>query len=318
MKNKNPDLEKRAQAFFKRKRHDTTTPLCLIIDGMNIAYQAFYAYLKLSHQGKSTSIRFGFPQILKGILQMYKAEKIIVCWDGEKHPKRMELLPNYKGHREKGRDPKARKKFIAEIKSLRYLLKTMGIPQAYNPHMEGDDMIYWVHKTMQPFYRIMIITADKDMHQLINYDTTVYNPRNKIPYSNFAYICDHLVEPYQFVDYLCLVGDTSDDIPGYRGIGPAKASQFFKQFKGIEEYLKSSKDFAGLVDKEKLKEVWERNRLMLDLKYFNEQYHTPKDILYYKNKRNPIFNEAKFTAYCLKYGLKTMTTETFKRPFINE
>jgi DNA polymerase-1 len=309
------DFDKRAANYFPKKRHDTGAPVCLIVDGTNIAYQAFYAYSQLSFQGKSTAILFGMPTILATILKSYKAEKVVVCWDGVKSPHRMELLPEYKSHREKGRDPISRKKFLKQIRSTQALLKKLGITQAYNPKMEGDDMVYWMVKKFSPLYRIVIASADKDMHQLINYDVTVYNPRTKIPYSNFAYVCDNLVEPYQFIDYLCLVGDSSDDIPGYRGIGPAKAAAFFKGFKGIKDYLESDREVAGLMDKDKLKEVWERNRLMIDLKLFNERYYSMNDATFYKNKRSPQFNKEKFEAQCNKYGLKTMLTETFQRPF---
>ena len=202
IKSKLPEFEKRAKAFFPRKRHQLNAPLCLIVDGMNLAYQAYYAY-HLSYMGKDTSVLFGVIQIIRGMLHQYPAQKIVVCWDGEKHPKRMKLLPTYKSHREQKRDPKSRKKFLSQIKMTRKLLHRLGIPQAYNPKMEGDDMIYWVWKKYSPLYRIVIATADKDMHQLINYDTTVFNPRTKVPYSNFAYICDNLVEPYQYVDYHC-------------------------------------------------------------------------------------------------------------------
>ena len=170
-------------------------------------------------------------------------------------------------------------------------------------------------KKYSPLYRIVIATADKDMHQLINYDTTVFNPRTKVPYSNFAYICDNLVEPYQYVDYLCLVGDSSDDIPGYRGIGPARAAGFFRIFKGIRDYLQSNKDFPGLTDKDKLREVWKRNRMMLDLKRFNDKYHTEKDVTFFRNQRNPPFDQLRFQNIALRYGMKTLLTDTFQAPF---
>lgn len=309
------EIEKRARAFFPRKRHELNAETCLIIDGMNIAYQAFHAYRKLSYKGKSTAMLFGVPSIIATILKSYKAHKVIVCWDGVKHPARLKLYPGYKSHREKDRDPAQRKRFINQIKRVRRLLYAMGIPQAYNKNMEGDDMIYWMWRKYLPLYKIVIATADKDMHQLINYDTTIYNPRTKVPYSNFAYICDNLVEPYQYVDYLCLVGDSSDDIPGYRGIGPSKAAGFFRQFKGIGEYLSSKKEVSGMTDKEKVKEVWKRNRMMLDLHRFNSKYHTMEDATFYKGKMMPKYDQLSFNTICGKYRLKTFLTETFQRPF---
>jgi DNA polymerase I len=309
------DIEKRAKAFFPRRRHEQGAELCLIIDGMNIAYQAKAAYRKLSHKGKSTSMLFGVPTIINSIMKRYKAHKVVVCWDGEKHPKRLELFPGYKSHREKSREPGERSEMYDQVKKVRKLLYAMGIPQILNKKMEGDDAIYWAWKKYLPLYRIVIATADKDMHQLINLDTTIYNPRTQIPYSNFAYVCDNLVEPYQFIDYLCLVGDSSDDLPGYRGIGPSKAAQFFRLFKGIGEYLKSKEDFSGMTDKENLREVWKRNRMMIDLQRFNEKYHKMEDATFYKGKAMPKFDQVLFNTICGKYRMNTFLKDTFQKPF---
>jgi 5'-3' exonuclease len=154
------------------------------------------------------------------------------------------------------------------------------------------------------------------MHQLINYNVTVYCPRNKTAFTPFAFIADHQCEISQYVDYLCLVGDKSDDIPGYRGIGPARASAFFKAYKNIQQYLDDKNaEYSGLSDKQKLAEIYKRNRLMIDLRYFNERYHKGTEITYFKNKRSPKFNEERFNLMCTKYNLKTFLTETFKKPF---
>lgn len=305
------DIEKRAKAFFPRQRHQQGAETLLVVDGMNIAYQAYYAYKMLSYMGKKTSILFGVLTILKTILSRYRPHKVIVCWDGARHPERIKLVPGYKSHRKE-----RPKDFNRQLKGLRKLLLRLGVAQAYNTEMEGDDMIYWVWKKYSPLYRIIIVTADKDMHQLINYDTTIYDPRSQVPFSSFAYICDHMVEPHQFIDYLCLVGDKSDDIPGYNGIGPSKAAGFLKAFPGgVREYLKSKKELTGLMDKEKLKKIWRRNRMMIDLEKFNQTHHKPEDLTFYKGKRNPEYDRERFNALCLRYGMKSLVSEMFQEQF---
>lgn len=310
------EVDRRARALLPKAKTNSNTPVCLVIDGMNMAYQAYYAYKRLSHKGKSVSIIYGLPSILKSLLQHYRPEKVVVCWDGEKNPERLKVLPTYKGHREEGRDPIQRKRFYKEIDRVRRLLKYMGIAQAHNPAMEGDDMIYWMTKKMSALYKVVIISGDKDMHQLINYDVSVYNQVKKIPYTPFAFLPDHGCEIHQFVDYLCLTGDDSDDIPGYGGIGPARANKFFMAFKSIKEYLDNpNAEFSGLTDKDRLKEVYERNRLLIDLKYFNEKFHKMKDVKWYKGRQAPTFNEERYNRFCIKWNLKTFQTETFKAPF---
>jgi DNA polymerase-1 len=278
---------------------------------MNIAYQAFYAYNKLSYKGKPTHIIFGFPQILKGLINQYRPEKVVVCWEGERHPERLKACPGYKGHR--ADRPKSMSK---AIKRTQILLKNLGIAQAYNPNMEGDDMIYWVTKKYQGLYKIVIASGDKDMHQLINHDITVFCPRRKLPFTPFAFLPDHGCEMFQYVDYLCLVGDKSDDIPGYRGIGPVRASAFFTRFKSIKEYLNNpNAEFSGISDKELLEEIYTRNKIMIDLEHFNTKFHSKKDVTFYKNKLNPAFKEDRVRAFCVKYNLRTFLTDTFLGTF---
>lgn len=319
-KNKNSvdAIYRRMQEKLPKQRHDSNAPLCNIIDGMGLAHAANAAYGKLSFQGNSTAVIFGVPQMIKSTLQRYPCQKLIVCWDGIKHPKRMELLPGYKEHRLKKRDPIERQKFEDEIKVLRRLLFRMGIPQAYDPNVEGDDMVYMVWKEMIKLYRINIVSGDKDFFQLINHDTQIYNPRTNQPYGTFAFKPEYGVEIPQFVDYLCIVGDESDDIPGYRGVGPATAVKFFSQHYSIREYLDSKKIFDKLADKELLASIYKRNRRLIDLPLFCKKYY-PEDYkpLFYKDKLTPTFNEIKYRTICLKYNLKTMLYPKFMEPFKN-
>lgn len=312
------EIFKRQGLKFPKRRHESNAPLCNIIDGMGLAHAAHHAYSKLSFKGNSTAVLFGVPQMIKSTLQRYPCQKLIVCWDGVKHPKRMELLPGYKEHRLKKRDPVERTKFEEEIRLLRKLLYRMGIPQAYDAAVEGDDMLYFVYKEMIKMYKLNIISGDKDFYQLINYDCQVYNPRTNSPFSANGCPSDFPCELPQFVDYLCLVGDESDDIPGYRGCGPKTATKFLAQFESIKAYLNSNKDFAGLNNKDKLREIYRRNRRLIDLRLFCKKYY-PEDYkpLYYKGRSNPNFDEIKYRAICIKHNLKTMLYPAFMEPFKN-
>lgn len=323
IKIKNPnsasETTNRMHHLLPTARHDRNSPVCLVIDGMGIAYAAYFAYSKLSFQGNSTSIIFGVPQMIKSIMLRYRPEKLILCWDGYKHPKRMELLPGYKGHRELKRDPEQRKRFLNEIKKVRILLYRMGITQVHDEAVEGDDMVYMVTKRMCKLYRVIIVSGDKDFHQLINYDVSVYNPRTNEPITTFAFKGLYPIEVPQFVDYLCLVGDDSDDIPGYRGIGPERARKFFEKYYSIRDYLDNKKaEFSGIGDKEELEKLYKRNRKLIDLAYFCKKYY-PEDYKYpyYKGKSSPSFNEHKYRAFCIRYNLKTMLMPNFIEVFKN-
>lgn len=307
------ELKKR----LPEQKHDSTAMKCLIVDGHSLAYTAYYAYSRLSYKGKSTAMLYGVPAMLATVLKLYQYQKVVFCWDGKKHPIRLQKHPDYKQHREKSRDPKERKKFLKQLGRVQKLLYYMGIPQLHNEAVEGDDMVYWATKKYSPLYKVTILSGDKDMYQLINFDVSVYNIRTKSIFSYQTFHIDHSVKIWQYVDYLCLVGDTSDDIPGYHGIGPARASNFLRTFDSIKAYLKNKKaEFSGLNDKKGLKKIYKRNKLLMNLQYFNERYHTAATVLtFIRDKQNPSFNMEAYAAYCMKFNLKTMITETFLKPF---
>ncbi len=306
-------IERSHENVLPPKKHASGLRPCLIVDGMNIAHQAYHAYSRLSYRGKSTAIIFGFLQILRPIIQQHSPEKVIICWDGIKHAMRMETLPTYKSHREKNRNKRERRLFDKQVDQLRNLLYRLGIPQA---HMEGDDMIYWITKTMQNLYPIKIISGDKDFKQLINWDVNIFNPRTKHIDAVFAFSAEHAgILVTQFVDYLILCGDDSDDIPGYPNIGPVRAGSFLRKHGSIRAYLKSTEDYPGLVDKVALKKLYRRNRLMMNLEWFNKRYTKDIPVTYIRDKKNPNFNEVKYKEICNRFGLRTMVSDVFLAPF---
>lgn len=307
---------RRAEQMLPPSRHKEGTSRTFVIDGHNLAYQASFAYAKLSYGGKSVSIIFGMAQILKSIIVQQKPGKVIICWDGNKHPKRMELLPTYKSHREEKRDPKQRKLFLKQIDRAQKMFYLMGIPQCYNEDIEGDDMIYMVVEREKLKAPVTIVSSDKDLRQLIDWEVSAYHPIKKIPYSLWAFSTNHAVEFWQYVDYLCLLGDDTDDIPGIRGIGPVKAAAFLRMFDSIKNYL-SNEDlmFTGMNDRDKVRKIIKRNRRMIDLRLFHKKYNSQALITYIKDKRFPSFNEEKYIYFCRKWGLKTMMAESFMKVF---
>lgn len=312
-------ITRRAKQFLPPRKNEPGSANALVIDGMNIAYQAYYAYSKLSYKGKSTSILYGFINILRPLMQQYKPEKVIVCWDGQKHPERMKLLPTYKSHRVKNMTPKQRKKFLKQIERVRKLLHHLGITQAHNPKIEGDDMIYWVVKRTQILYRTVIVSCDKDFKQLVNWDVSIINPRTKhttevqtFDFENYG------IEVAQYKDFLCLMGDSSDDIPGYPGVAEGRAANLLKKHYSISDYLNSNDEVAGLTNKDKLREIYKRNNRMINLRWFNEKHNSKNNILYYKDRAQPQYDEVAYRAYCLQFGLKTCVFPNFIKPFIEK
>jgi 5'-3' exonuclease len=300
-----------------KKRHEPGTQPVVVIDGMNFAYTANYAYSKLKHRTLDTiisvSMLFGIPTMIDSACRLHgwNPAKVIVCWDGFRSELRKKWLPEYKSHRD--HSPAEKKALLKRIRKVRVMLKLMGIPQAWDEEIEGDDMIYMVVKKESLNHRVVIISSDKDFVQVINRDVTLYNHRTKeIFVPELVGASNYGVPLHQIVDFYCLVGDKSDDIPGYRGIGPVRAANFLNKFGSIQRYLDDSKaEFSGISDKEELAKIYTRNKKMMDLKWFYEKYKKDKKVKYYKDKQFPKFNLEKYKAFCIKYGLRNFLGELF-------
>lgn len=314
MKNKEnlSNYFKQMKDHLPKRRHENNQEELLVVDGMGFVHAAYNSYSGLSSGGSSTSLIYGVPQMIRSLLKRFPGDKIIICWDGEHHPRRLELLPEYKSHRKKKRDPVERAKMEKQIVKLRKLLYYMGIPQAYDPKVEGDDMLYFVYREKIKAYYIRIVSGDKDFIQLINYDCQIYNQRTNSPIDVHGCPNDIPVPPYQHVDYLCLTGDESDDIPGYRGCGPKTAQKLLSKFGSIRAYLESDEDMPGVGDKESLRDIYKRNRELINLPYFCKKNY-PEDYkpLYYRDRTTPAFSETKFRELCIKYRMKTMLYPAF-------
>lgn len=300
---------------YPPKKHESGADHYILVDGMNIAYQAFHAYKRLSYKGKSVSILFGFLQILKSKIKnhCWTPEKIIIIWDGDISEKRLEWWPKYKSHRQEKRDKEEHKKFHKQIRKTQKLIRAFGIAQIRNKKIEGDDMICLATKYYSALGRITIFSGDHDMVQLVNRDIQVFHPIKGTITAPGLCSAHFGVEAMSIVDLYCLTGDDSDDIPGIKGFGPRTAIKFLKEHNSIAEYLKNKKaEFNGLLDKDRLKKIYKRNKKLMDLKWFCNKFLTMEDITYIKGDKSPKFNDSKVSEICLKYNLKTLNTLEFK------
>lgn len=286
----------------------------LIIDGNNMAHRAYHANNNLSYKGKSTAVIFGVINILRGLINDYKPKRIIMVWDGGRHPKRMEVLPGYKV-REKKDDFDA-EDFYRQRDEVSKMLNYLGIAQVKHPKMEADDYIHWLVLKYLSKRPIKIISNDKDFHQLLQPNVTqvIHKPSTgTIELTQELFETQFGFPSHLHADWLMLVGDSSDKIPGFPGIGEVRATQFIKEHEGIINYLLSPE--KGKVDKVKLKEIYERNRTLIDLEYFYENHLRNKIKITYLFDKNPEFKPLNFKAKAEKYNMKTFTKESFINTF---
>jgi DNA polymerase-1 len=201
----------------------------LLVDGNNMAYRAKYAF-NLSNKGMDVSISYGMLRMLKKLMEKFEPSSVIVCWDGGVPEFRRQAVPSYKANRHLDDDPLERDNFITQVQELDlYAFPLMGIVSARRIGAEADDLLYHASRIMADS-DVIIVTSDKDLLQSINGWVSVYAP-NKDKLYTADNIEDELDIPLsQYIDWRAVQGDSSDNIPGVKGVGEKTATKLFKTY----------------------------------------------------------------------------------------
>lgn len=208
----------------------------IIVDAHALAYKAYYALLQQNlknSDGMPTGAIYGFFRMLFKLLNEYKPKYIAITWDPPEKTFRHEIYTEYKANRKPMPDD-----LIYQIETIKEFLKKIGFPIIISNNYEADDIIGTLVEKFKNKYKIILLTGDKDCYQLL--DKNVLMLRGTKGVSEFIEITlDYLkkengITPEEVPDYMALVGDTSDNIPGAKGIGPKTASELIKKYKTIE------------------------------------------------------------------------------------
>ncbi|MGH8399015.1 MAG: 5'-3' exonuclease, partial [Gammaproteobacteria bacterium] len=215
----------------------------ILVDGSSYLYRAFYALPPLSNsKGEPTGAVRGVAAMLKKLLADYEPERVAVIFDARGKTFRDELFEEYKANRPPMPDDMSR-----QIEPLHALVKALGFPVLQISGVEADDVIGTLAKQAadagQP---VLISTGDKDMGQLVNERVTLVNTMTDTVLDRDGVKQKFDVWPEQIIDYLALVGDSSDNIPGVSGIGPKTAAPLLAHFGSMEEMYKRLEEIPEL------------------------------------------------------------------------
>lgn len=291
----------------------------LIVDGEGLLHQSFHKFKNLkTSKGVPTGAIFGFFKSLRMYIHRFQPDDVYIIFDNGHSKYREKILSTYKEHRKRidiDYDSLQKQK-----KAIRKFLTMVGIKYVYDKNRvcnyEGDDFIaYLVLKELPRKQKYTIITADKDFNQLLRGQTIrIYNPRKDqlIYESNCKAIYGYSAS--ETVDYLCLLGDKSDDIPGYYGMGEKKTRQFLDKYGSIQKYLDQNECMDYDPQHKKMLEVYDRNKKMIDLKWFCNTYTPGK--LPIKQGKEP--NQKKMSKFADKYELGSFGDNIFIQLFIKQ
>jgi DNA polymerase-1 len=212
------------------------TKRLVLIDGMSVFYRGYFAMPGLSlSDGTPTGGVFGFASIAIEVIKKLEPDYVAVAWDirGTSTGKRSEIYADYKAGRTKPPDD-----FYAQLPILHELLKSFGWPLYELDQYEADDIMgTFSVEASEKGIETCIVTGDYDMMQLISPTTKVYITKKGSDlayYDDEAFFAKYGVHVAQFVDYKALVGDTSDNIPGVRKIGPKAAEKLLTEYKNLD------------------------------------------------------------------------------------
>ncbi|HIJ76907.1 MAG TPA: DNA polymerase I [Deltaproteobacteria bacterium] len=203
-----------------------------IIDGSSYIYRAFYAIRRLTNsRGMATQAVHGFVTMLQKVMRERRPEYICVVFDAPGPNFRHEMYEAYKATRQVTPE-----ELIAQIPYIKKAVRYLGVPQMELEGYEADDLIATLtHWASARGLEIVVVSGDKDLHQLIQ-DPAVrqWDPQNDRVFTELVVLERFGVAPGQMVDYLALVGDTTDNIPGVKGVGEKTASQLLKKWGSLD------------------------------------------------------------------------------------
>ncbi|RXK89150.1 DNA polymerase I [Chlorobaculum sp. 24CR] len=211
-------------------------PGLFLLDGMAMVYRAFYALQQArmsTRDGAPTGAVFGFVSSLFRIIEEYRPEYLAVTFDSPEKTFRHEKYEAYKANR-----PAPPDDLISQLGDIRELIRACGIPLVIMPGFEADDLIGTAARKFEESCRVFIVTPDKDMSQLVHDGVRILKPgkkQNEFELVGSAEVASQFgAPPEQFIDLLTLTGDTSDNIPGAKGIGPKTASSLLEKYGSLE------------------------------------------------------------------------------------
>jgi len=222
---------------------DTTKPL-ILVDGSSYLYRAFHALPALMNsKGFPTGAVYGIVNMLKKLLNDYQPEHMAVVFDAKGKTFRDTLYADYKATR---KDMPT--ELIQQIPVIHDIIHAMGLPIIMVEGVEADDVIGTLAQhALQKKIATLISTGDKDLAQLVNEHVTLINTMSNTLYDRAQVEEKFGVPPERIIDYLTLVGDTSDNIPGVPNVGPKTAAKWLQQYGSLDNLIANAATISGKV-----------------------------------------------------------------------
>jgi DNA polymerase-1 len=292
-----------------------------LIDGNSLLYRSFFAIQRLStSKGFPTNAVFGFISMLKKLIEKEKPHYLGIVFDTKGPTVRHKAYKDYKAHRKPMPED-----LVVQIPVIKKIIKAFKIPMFEQENYEADDVLgSLAHKASSKKVLSVIVTTDKDLFQLVDKSTIVYNPAKEITLDERK-VKEHFgVSPSQIVDVLALWGDPSDNIPGVPGIGEKTSKSLINQFGSLEKLLKNLDKIQKAPLKEKIKQNLDQLELSQQLvtieKGLDVKFNLADFAISEPNYEEliPIFQELEFSSLLAEYMKKPKSVKKHYKVIFEE
>ena len=215
----------------------------ILIDGSSYLYRAFHAYPESMSNGDiQTNAIYGVVNMLRSMMKQFSSERIAVIFDAKGKTFRDDMYPEYKANR-----PSMPNELRSQIEPLHNIIKAMGLPLLVIPGVEADDVIGTLaHQASQQGMPVLISTGDKDMAQLVDENVTLINTMTNVVMDPQGVVDKFGIGPELIIDFLALMGDKVDNIPGVPGVGEKTALALLQGIGSIDDIYTRLDDIAPL------------------------------------------------------------------------
>lgn len=231
----------------------------VLVDAMSVLHRAFHAYptTMATPKGEVTNAIYGFLSILFNVLEKVEPQYVSVAWDVKGGTFRHEFFAEYKGKREKPDDL-----LLGQIDRTKEAIDALNIPQHGIESFEADDLIGTLAEEAKQVddLQVVIVTGDRDALQLVDGEKVIVwmpasssrfaKDRGPMIYDEYAVEAKYHIKPNQVIELKALMGDSSDNIPGIKGIGPKTAEKLLADQNNIDNLYKTIE-----IDEERIKSL---------------------------------------------------------------
>lgn len=219
-------------------------PPFILVDGSSYLFRAFHALPPLENsKGQPTGAIYGVINMLKKLVDEYKPEYMAVVFDAKGKTFRSDLYKEYKAHR-----PPMPDDLRTQIEPIHQIVDALGYPRIVVPKVEADDVIGTLAQQAEADgHDVLISTGDKDLAQLVTDKISLINTMTNHVSTPESVLEKFGVSTEQIIDYLALIGDTADNIPGINKVGPKTAVKWLAQYESVDNIINHADEFKGKV-----------------------------------------------------------------------